>query len=218
MRLVRRHWLTLALGISVTPLLDSRASFIHAALRAQAAPTAAASMTSTMTAPRLYGGSLYVTGDWLQANALPLNRDAMHSVAFDLSYRHQWWAADAGYLRIARDLSTVQGGFLTGSYVYQWNRVTLLPFVGGFAGQALASADSTGYNFVAADGTPGHQARYSYSTGASFGGGVGLTAEVRLLGPVALRLDGAQWFFSGSPVATDRGRTIFGVGLSVRAW
>jgi len=112
----------------------------------------------------------------------------------------------------------VRGGFLSGSYVYHWNRITLLPFVGAFAGEALASADSTGYNFVDVNGVAGHQTRYSFSKGSTFGGGAGLTAEVSLFGPAALRLDGADWFFSGDQLALDRNRPVFGAGLSLRAW
>lgn len=215
--LVRKRWFALAVWLSVAPLLGS--ALVRGDLEAQAAPApAAAIVPSPIMHGALFGGSLYATGDWLQANALPLNRDAIHSMSFDLSYRRSSWAVDAGYLRIARDLSTARGGFLSGSYVYRWNRITLLPFIGGFVGEALASADSTGYNFIAADGSVGHQTRYSFSKGTTIGGGAGLTAEVSLYGPIALRLDGADWFFSGDALALDRNRPVFGAGLSLRAW
>src|SRR5215472_15760708 len=50
-------------------------------------------------------------GEWLQANALPLNRNTLASMSAEASLRHSRWAIGAGYLRIARDFSTVQGGF-----------------------------------------------------------------------------------------------------------
>jgi hypothetical protein len=171
-----------------------------------------------MDAGRFYGGTFALTGDWLQANALPLTRSAAHSMAFGVSYRRTRWEADAGYLRIARDLSTVQGGQLSGGPVAAWNRFTFRPFAGVFAGEALASADTTGYDFVGSGGVVGHQPRYSYSTGATFGGGVGLTVEAALYGPLAARATAAQWYFSGAPMAVERGRTLLGAGLSWRAW
>jgi hypothetical protein len=180
---------------------------------AQSAPVRPAAV-----APRFYGGTLYVSGDWLQANAMPLDRDAMHSVSADLSYRRGQWFVGAGYLRIARELSTVQGASVFGGPVFRWKQASFLPFVGGFAGESYASTDSTGYDFVAPGGGVGHQPRYDYSSSASFGGGVGLTVEIGIYGPAALRLTGAQWFFSGDPLAVKRDRAVLGAGLSLRAW
>jgi len=158
-------------------------------------------------------------GDWLQANALPLGRDAFQSAAADISYRFNGWSADAGWLRVARSLSTVQGGTLSIGRLLPWKGVLFIPAVGGLIGRAQRSVDSTGFDFVdPATGAVGHTPRYSYSSGASVGGGVGLTLEVPLYRVIAARGAVSQWFFSGSPLEGDRSRTVLGAGLSVRVW
>jgi len=156
-------------------------------------------------------------GDWLQANALPLDRDAMQSVAADLSFRGRGWSLDAGWLRVARDLSTVQGGTLSIGRLLPWKRLLFVPAVSGFVGQAQRSVDSTGFDFVdPATGATSHTPRYSHSSGTSVGGGVGLTVEVPLYRMFAARGVVTQWFFSGDPLDGDRTRTVLGAGLSIR--
>jgi len=59
---------------------------------------------------RRFESGVVVSGAWLQANALPLDREAPHSAAIDASYRWNRWSIEAGFLRIARDLTTIQGG------------------------------------------------------------------------------------------------------------
>jgi hypothetical protein len=158
---------------------------------------------------------IVVTSDWLQANALPLDRDALHSMAVMASYRSKY-SVDAGWLRIARDLSTVQGGaVLVGRPLY-WRTLLFIPAVGLLGGRAQASADSTGFDFIAPDGSTGHTPRYSYSSAATFGGGASLTVTLPVYGPLGARALVQQWLFSGSPLEGDRGRTLLGVGLSVR--
>ena len=118
-----------------------------------------------------------IGGDWLQANALPFDRNAMQSASFGISLRRQSWAIDAGFLRIARSLSTVQGGYVSGGPLFHWKQVLFLPSVGVLGGKSYASLDTSGYNYVGANGVPGHVARFTYSSAAAFGGSVGLTVE-----------------------------------------
>lgn len=157
-----------------------------------------------------------VSGDWLQANALPLNRSAMQSGDVTVSYRRELWAVDAGALRIARDLSNVSGGFVGGGVLFGWRRIVLHPALDVLVGRGEASVDSTGYDFVAPSGAVGHQPRYSYSSALTVGGGASLTVDVPVYRMVALHVAASQWFFSGQPLSLDRNRTLLGAGLSVR--
>jgi hypothetical protein len=139
-------------------------------------------------------------------------------MAFVASYRMPRWAVDGGWLRIARDLSTVQGGTLSAGPTLRWKMFTFLPQLGGFVGKAYASADSTGYEFVGPDGVIGHQARFSYSESTTIGGGAMLAIETPIYGPLNARVSGAEWVFSGSPLELKRTRAIAGFGLSMRVW
>lgn len=165
--------------------------------------------------PRFDTG-IVVGGDWLQANALPLDRDAFQSSAVTVSIRRQTWAVEAGWLRIARTLSTVQGGSLSVGPLLHWGGALFLPSVGVLGGKASASRDTTGYDWVGAQGITGHQPRYSYSSASTFGGGVGLTVEYPLYRGIAARGLVSQWYFSGAPLEGDRARTLLGAGLSLR--
>jgi hypothetical protein len=166
--------------------------------------------------PASFTRGIVVDGDWLQANALPLDRDAMHSVDGSISIRRQTWSADLGWLRVARTLSTVQGGTLGIGWLLPWNRVLFVPTVGGFVGRAQRSVDSTGYDWVdPTTGASGHTPRYSYSSGSSVGGSIGLAAEVPVYRVIAFRGVVSQWFFSGAPLDGDRARTVLGAGLSL---
>ncbi|HEV8215026.1 MAG TPA: hypothetical protein VGP95_04300 [Gemmatimonadaceae bacterium] len=157
------------------------------------------------------------SGDWLQANALPLDRDAFQSAAAGVSFRVGGWAIDGGWLRVARSLSTVQGGSISFGRLLPWKRLLFIPAVGGFVGRGQRSVDSTGFDFVdPATGAVGHTPRYSYSSAASLGGGAGLTLEVPLYRFVAARGVAWQWWFTGDPLEGDRSRTVLGAGLSVR--
>jgi hypothetical protein len=159
---------------------------------------------------------IVIGGDWLQANALPLDRQAMQSVSFDASLRRQSWDIGAGFVRIARSLSTVQGGYISGGPMLHWKQVLFLPTVGVMGGKSYASADTTGYNYAGAGGVIGHVPRYSYSDGAAFGGSVGLAIEVPLYRMIGARAVASQWYFTGDPLEGDRMRTVLGAGLSVR--
>ena len=172
---------------------------------------------SAQASPRFDSG-IVVDANWLQANALPLDRDAMQSASFALSLRRHSWSVEAGFLRIARSLSTVQGASISVGPLLHWKRLLFLPTVGAFGGQADASRDSTGYDFIGTDGIVGHQARFSYSSAASFGGSVGLALEVPLYRMLGVRASASQWYFSGAPLDGDRSRTVIGAGLSLRVW
>lgn len=165
----------------------------------------------------LVDNTIVVGGSWLQANALPLTRTggAAQSFSGDISWRLGSLALNAGFLRVARDLSTVQGGTLSAGWVFKAGQFAFVPTLSAFGGQAQASRDTTGYDFVTG-ATTGHVARYSYSSGASFGGGAGLAIEVPVYKIIGARLVGSEWVFSGSPLANDRARGVLGAGLTIR--
>jgi hypothetical protein len=163
-----------------------------------------------------FNHGVVVGGEWLQANALPLNRNALASVSFDAAFRRSHWSVDAGYLRIARDLSTVQGGFASLGFPLAWGRLLAIPSIGAFGGQAQRSVDSTGFDWIGANNVAGHTPRYSYSSSASAGGGVGLVLEVPVYSVIALRASASEWYFSGATLEGDRARSLIGVGLSIR--
>ena len=156
-----------------------------------------------------------LSGAWLQANALPLDRDAMQSGSVAVGLRRSGWAAEVGWLRIARTLSTVEGGSLAIQRPMHWRSIVILPTVSFLGGKAYASVDSTGYDWTASGGATGHTPRYSYSEGSSFGGGVGLTVELPVYRVLAARGTASQWAFSGTSLEGDRSRTLLGVGLSI---
>jgi hypothetical protein len=161
-----------------------------------------------------FDSGIVLSGAWLQANALPLDRDAAQSGAIDASWRWHRWSIEAGYLRIARDLSTVQGGSASLGRLLRWKSVQFIPALGIFGGQAQSSRDTTGFDWVSGT-TTGHTPRYSYSEGATFGGSAGLTVEVPIYRWFAARASVAEWVFSGAPLSGDRTRTTLGAGLAV---
>jgi hypothetical protein len=163
-----------------------------------------------------FNRGIVVGGEWLQANALPLNRNALASVSFDAAFRRSRWSVDAGYLRIARDLSTVQGGFASVGIPLAWGRVLAVPSIGAFGGQAQRSVDSTGFDWIGANNVAGHTPRYGFSSSGSAGGGVGLMLEVPVFSVIALRASASEWYFSGATLEGDRARSLIGVGLSIR--
>jgi len=176
---------------------------------------AASAPLGAQTPTRIDSG-IVVGGDWLQANELPLDRDALQSGQVTVSLRRHRWSVDAGWLRIARTLSTVQGGMLSGGPLLHWGPVLFAPTIGVLGGRAQASRDSTGYDFVGPGGVAGHQPRYSYSSAATAGGGVGLAVEAPLYRIIGVRAVASQWFFSGAPLEGDRQRFLVGAGLSLR--
>jgi hypothetical protein len=159
---------------------------------------------------------IIIHSEWLQANAMPLDRDALPSLAIMGSYRRPSWSVDAGWLRVARDLSSVHGGAVMIGRPVTVGPLLFIPAIGGFGGRAQASADSTGFDWTAPDGTSGHTPRYSYSSASSFGGGAGLTIEYPVYRIVGIRAVVQEWIFGGMPLEGDRARTLVGAGLSLR--
>ena len=165
---------------------------------------------------RVFDSGIVIGGDWLQANALPLDRDAVHSGSASLSLRRQRWGVEVGFLRVARTLSTVQGGYLSAGPLLHLGPVLIIPTIGVLGGKAEASRDSTGYDYVATGGAVGHQPRYTYSTGGTVGGNAALTIEAPLYRALGVKAVASQWYFSGTPLEGDRERFLLGAGLSLR--
>ena len=163
------------------------------------------------------GASASVRADWLQANDLPFTRKAAPSASAALEFRRKTWSLEIGWLRAARALSTVQGGFVGVGFPIHLGSAVLLPGVAAFAGVANVSRDSTGYDWVTfSPAASGHQPRYDFSQGAAFGGGATLALEYPARSPVGFRLSGSEWIFGGTPLSGDRARALVGVGLVVR--
>ena len=190
---------------------------LHSVLMASAAVGVSTAVYAQAAVPRpVFNSGIVVGADWLQANALPLDRDALQSVSATVALRRPAWSVEAGWLRIARTLSTVQGVTVAVGRPIQLGPALLIPALGALGGKAYASNDSTGYDFIGPGGVPGHQPRYSYSEGGTFGGSAGLTIEAPVYRWIAVRVDVAEWVFSGSPFADDRFRTTLGAGLSLK--
>jgi hypothetical protein len=208
------HSITTRLGV----IIRCASSPVKRTMRILAAVSAVATLASPLQAQRTtrFDSGIVIGGDWLQANELPLDRDALQSGQVTVSFRRQSWAVDAGWVRIARTLSTIQGGAVSAGPLLHWKSVLLLPTVGVLGGRAQASRDSTGYDFVGTGGVIGHQPRYSYSSAGTFGGGVALTVEAPLYRIIGIRAVASQWFFSGAPLEGDRQRFLVGAGLSLR--
>jgi hypothetical protein len=165
--------------------------------------------------PSRFDSGIVIGGDWLQANELPLGRDALQSGQVTLSLRRQRWSVGASWVRVARALSTVQGGAISAGPLFHLGPVLVIPTVGVLAGRAQASRDSTGYDFIAG-GVTGHQPRYSYSSAGTVGGDVALTVEYPVYRALGIRAAASQWYFSGAPLEGDRQRFVVGAGLSLR--
>lgn len=178
---------------------------------AMAIPLAAQSPGSA----RSFDHVIILGGDWLQANAMPLNRSAAQSVGGDISWRPGAWSVSGGFMRIARDLSTVQGGTLSLGRVLRVGPLRFIPAVSLFGGEAYVSQDTTGYNYVDG-GVQGHVPRYDYSSGFAFGGGGGLTLEVPVVSVLGIRAGASEWFFGGTPLDGERTRTVVSVGATLR--
>jgi hypothetical protein len=163
-----------------------------------------------------FRSGLVLSGDWLQANALPLNRNAMQSGDITLSYRRPLFSIDVGALRVARDLSNVTGGFAGVGPLFAWRGIVVHPAVDVLVGRGEASADSTGFDFVTPSGATGHQAQFTYSSASTVGIGGSLTVDVPVYRMIALHLAASEWRFSGHPLSLDRTRTLLGAGLALR--
>jgi hypothetical protein len=191
-------------------------SFIARRALAVLSLIAAASAPLAAQTSRVFDTGIVLGGDWLQANALPLDCDAVHSGSVSLSLRRRRWGVEAGFLRVARTLSTVQGGTISAGPLLHWGPVLFFPTVGVLGGKAEASRDSTGYDFVGTGGVVGHQPRYTYSSAGTAGGNLALTVEAPLFRALGVRAVASQWYFSGAPLEGDRERFLAGAGLSLR--
>lgn len=181
-----------------------------------AAPLGAQAVPSTRVGVVPSHDAFVVGGDWLQVQSLDRTGGAFPSTSFDVGMRFGSWSAEAGWLRIARDLSTVQGGTLSFGRIVSAGPVLFIPALKVLGGQAYVSVDTSGYEFTDSTGAPGHQPRYTYSEGFTFGGGVGVTMEVPVYRWIRARVVASQWLFGGTPVADERTRTVLGAGLTVR--
>jgi len=186
------------------------------ALAAAFALPGASRAVGQIPAPARSRDAIVVGADWLQATALPLDRNTMQSSAADVDWRRGNWSLSAGWLRIARTLSTVEGGTVSAGRLVHAGRVLLVPTVSVLGGSSYESRDTTGYDWTNGQGATGHVPRYSYSNAATIGGGVGLTVEVPVYRWIGVRAMGSEWAFSGKPVSEDRARAVAGVGLSLR--
>jgi hypothetical protein len=153
--------------------------------------------------------------DWLQASAISVERSTMPSTTIALERRSTTSSTDFGYLRAVRPMSTVQGAFATLARRMAWGPATVSAGVGIFAGQASASADTSGYHYTVG-GQTGYQSRFTHSEGASFGAGLQLTVTMPLSATSEFRASAAEWGFGGDPVQGDNMRFLAGVGLSLR--
>src|SRR5205814_2462854 len=97
-------------------------------------------------------------------------------------------------------VSTVAGAPASAGPLLRWRSVLFITTVGVLGGRAQASRDSTGYNWVDAQGVSGHVPRYSYSSAGTAGGGVGLTVECPVYRAIGIRAVASQWYFSGAPL------------------
>src|SRR5215510_5545821 len=107
-------------------------------IAAAGTPAYAQAPLSTET-PGQFDAGFVASAAWLQANALPLDRNAFQSASATIGYRHKEWAFDAGFLRIARSLSTVQGGTASVGRLFHVGPVLLIPAVQGLLGEAYRS-------------------------------------------------------------------------------
>lgn len=165
--------------------------------------------------PAPSGGHWSLYGDWLQANETTVKRQATPSISAALQWQSSWFVTEWGYLRAVREFSTVQGGFGSVGLAVHLGPVMLTGTIAGLVGQALASADTTGYRY-SVGGATGYQSRYSFSSGPAYGGGAQLALTVPLFSALNLRASGGQWVFTGDPIKNDTQRLVAGAGLAIR--
>lgn len=155
----------------------------------------------------------FVHSDWLQASAISVGRSTAPSAAIAVERRTETVAADFGYLRAVRPMSTVHGLYAAISRRLPLGPATASAGAGFFAGQAAASADTSGYRY-SLGGQTGYQSRFTYSSGLSIGVGVQFTLAFPLGSSSEVRASAAEWGFSGDPVKGDNARFLAGLGLS----
>jgi hypothetical protein len=155
-----------------------------------------------------------VRADWLQANEA-LTRSALPSNAVAIAWEGRVIGYSAGFLRIVRDLSTIEGGTAGFEVAFRSGRFRVALGATGMVGVAMASRDTTGYQYVGAGGAVGHAPKFDYSRSSANGGGGTMTIEYDFLDHLGLRVTGGTWTFSGDPLGKEGTRTTIGAGLSV---
>jgi hypothetical protein len=155
-----------------------------------------------------------IRAEWLQANA-SLSRSTMPSNAITLAYEGERVGYTAGFLRIARDLSTVEGGTIGVELGARSNRARVTLGAQGLVGVVMASADTTGYDAIGAGGVVVHTPRYDYSRGTALGVGGTLAFEYDVMAHLGLRATASAWTFTGTPFGTEKTRTTLGVGIAI---
>jgi hypothetical protein len=167
------------------------------------------------------------SAEWLQANGGGLHRDALPSYAWSLSrdIGDRGLRLELGYLRAARATSTAKGVSAGLALSRTRGRFTVRPGIAALAGVAETVADGGGYNWRAEggvsegdypDGQAGYQGRPLYTRGTTFGGGLSVAAEARLVAGLSVTGSTRYWVFSGDVLRADRTRFLAGVGLAVR--
>jgi hypothetical protein len=156
-----------------------------------------------------------VSVDWLQAGALAVDRSTVPSATIAIQRRSSALAAEFGYLRAVRSLSTVQGGYAAVGRVMQLGSSYATLGLGLFVGQAQASADTSGYHFTA-NGQTGYQSRFTYSSAVAVGAGVHATLGIPFGSNTELRATISEWGFNGEPLTGNNARLLAGAGLMFR--
>ncbi len=168
----------------------------------------------TTTAPTYTHSPFALRADWLQGNSA-LTRSTLPSNALAIAYEGQYFGASAGFLRIARDLNSVEGGTLGVETGFRAGRFRLSLGANAMIGVAMASMDTTGYQYVSTGGTTGHTPRWDYSRTSANGFGGTVTMEYDFFKYLGLRVTGGSWSFTGAPLGNVKTRTTVGAGLTV---
>jgi len=181
-----------------------------------AAPAHAQSQRAAM-APS-FGPLAAVSAEWLQIGAGSLDRDATPSLAIAVAHdRPNGLRLEAGYLRAARRLSTVNGATGSVSMPLTYGRLTVRPGIGALVGRAVTTVDEGGYAWQS--GTPdstetGYQSHRSYLRETTVGGAVNLGAEFQVIRALAITASVRQWVFTGDAIRQNRTPMLAGLGLS----
>jgi len=157
---------------------------------------------------------LSVRADWLQAQE-PLTRNALPSSAVAIAWEGATVGYQLGFLRIARDLSTIEGGTAGVELASRINRFRIALGATGMVGVAMASRDTTGYDFVGAGGGVGHTPKFDYSKSGAKGVGATLSLEYEFFDHLGVRVTAGSWRFSGAPLGSATSRRTIGAGVTV---
>lgn len=160
--------------------------------------------------------------EWLQAGAGPIHRHALPSLAATLARQQRGgvlngFEVEGGWLRAARSTTTAEGLTAGLARAVTAGRFTLRPGVAVMAGQAIATADSGGYDWrgIAAPylGQTGYQDRPRLTRGGTVGAGLQLGADVNLGRGLHVAGSVRQWHFSSDVARPNKSPFLAGVGL-----